>query len=156
MVFDGLGTDLENFPDLLRVLAFGNQQKNLALPDRQRFQQTLLAGNSIWSDVFEKSRGDFRAQVNSIVNDILQDGFELLGARLGLLGAGFSFFCARLRLFGAGFRLFRARLRRFGAGLGLLGARLGLFRPGLRLLNPRLFAGHARRLNFFSHFLSPK
>ena len=47
MIFDGLGTDLQDFGNLLGGLALGDQQQNLALPAGQLIHRGLRVNDSI-------------------------------------------------------------------------------------------------------------
>ena len=45
VVFDGLGTDLQEFGDAFGVLAFSDELENLALTPRQLFERGFPVGN---------------------------------------------------------------------------------------------------------------
>jgi len=137
MIFDGLGTDLQDFGDLLGVLAFSDEQENFALSARQLFERVFLVGDPIQSKLVRESSEDSLAQSNLAVNHSLQGCLGLFGSRLGLFGSDFS--------------LFRTCFRGFRPALGLLRTRFRLLSPGFGLLNPCLAAGYGRRLIIFFH-----
>ena len=74
MVFNGLGADVEKVGDLLRILAFGDELKNLALATRQLFERAFRVVEFICRSFFEKLGGGFRAQITFLLHHPLQGG----------------------------------------------------------------------------------
>ena len=68
MVFDGLGTDIEDVPDLLGILAFGDELKDFALPDGQPLEWDFPIGGFRRGNIFNRLRRDFRILINDVVN----------------------------------------------------------------------------------------
>ena len=152
VVFDGLWTHLQDLGDLLGVLAFRDESKNLALPICQLIRRIAAADDAIRGNAFQRSVGDSLMLMTGGIAHTLQSRLGLLGARLGLFGPCLRLFRACLCYFRSGLGLLRPRLSGFRPASGLLGSGLRLFRPGFSLLNARLLIGHACLLNRVFHF----
>jgi hypothetical protein len=96
MIFDGLGTDLQDSGDLLGVSTFGNELEYLPLAARQMFELDCSVGDLIQRNFFEELPGYFLNQIHILLNHMLQSGLGLLRACLRGFGARFSLLNPRL------------------------------------------------------------
>ena len=76
MVFDRLWAELQDVGDFLRILSFGNQLENLALPARQLFEWTLAFSDSIQGELLDEPLGDFATKIDFPVNHASEGGFR--------------------------------------------------------------------------------
>ena len=68
MIFDGLGADFQDFPDLFGVLAFGDESKDFALPEGQLLEGDFQISGFRRRNIFHQLRGVFRMLINNVMN----------------------------------------------------------------------------------------
>ena len=114
--------------DLFRVLAFGDEAQDLALPFGQLLQRILLGREFAVGILLERSRSRLQGQDGAFMKEPLECPLRLFSPHIGLFGLNLDPLRLGPGLLFPGFGLFFTRL-------GLLLARFDLLDPRLRLLD---------------------